>query len=250
MDWIHHFYRRQDALTGCYQLPVSDSDRRRADLVRRWVSEQPAAVLELGCGGGQTASAIADMGSRVVAVDLNPSAVEHARKLAAARDDNQLRIVLGDFYALEYRREFDLVCYFDGFGIGDDADQQRLLKLIARWLRPGGRALIEVYTPWYWAMVAGQEIKYGQARRRYGYDGKASRMLDTWWPDGEPGFAVTQSLRCYSPDELRELAHGTGLALLDIEPGGAVDYARNTFQPSVPLDETMSYLAILAATPD
>jgi SAM-dependent methyltransferase len=245
MDWIHDFYRRQDALTGCYQLSVSDSDRRRADLVQQRLPAHPAAVLELGCGGGQTASAIADRGNRVVAVDLNPSALEHAGNLAALRDDNLLTAVLGDFYALDYRAEFDLVCYFDGFGIGEDDDQQRLLTLISDWLRPGGGALIEVYTPWYWSKVAGREMQFGNAKRRYGYNADGQRMLDTWWPDGNTDSAITQSLRCYSPDELRELASGTALRLIDIKPGGAVDYERNAFLPNVPLDQAMNYLAWL-----
>lgn len=41
-------------------------------------------------------------------------------------------------------------------------------------------------------------------------------MLDTWWPTGDPADAVTQSLRCYSPDDLEYLRDGIGL--VDVQP--------------------------------
>jgi hypothetical protein len=47
------------------------------------------------------------------------------------------------------------------------------------WVEPGGHAVIEVYTPWYWAQAAGRTMTLGTARRRYEFDGLGNRMLDT-----------------------------------------------------------------------
>jgi len=44
-------------------------------------------------------------------------------------------------YDVDIGGPFDAVCYWDGFGIGDDQDQRRLLRRIAGWLAPDGRAL-------------------------------------------------------------------------------------------------------------
>jgi len=70
-------------------------------------------------------------------------------------------------------------------------------------------------------------------------------MLDTWWPGDDESQAVTQSLRCYSPADLRLLLQHTGLTLQSLEPGGAVDYDKHEWHPQVPLEQAMSYVAKL-----
>lgn len=139
---------------------------------------------------------------------------------------------------------FDVVCYWDGFGIGTDADPRKLLKRISGWLRPGGCALIDVYTPWFWAARAGTEQQIRDITRRYGFDTQNCRMLDTWWRTESPEAPVTQSLRCYSPADLRILLEGTGLALKDVKPGGTIDTS-GRFLPEASLAEAMDYTAIL-----
>jgi len=88
-------------------------------------------------------------------------------------------------------------------------------------------------------------MKWEDAARRYDYDADLHRMLDTWWPVDDPSAAVTQSLRCYAPDELRRLLGSTGLALIDVHPGGAYDHDAGVYRERVPLEEAMQYVAIL-----
>ena len=191
------------------------------------------------------ALALADLGHEVVAIDINSDAILNARRLATARPDVQIVLVEGDFYSFNPNARFDVVCYFDGFGIGIDEDQQQLLHRVASWLAEGGRAFIELYTPWYWKRVAGTQIEGPDVSRKYEYDNAGSRMLDTWWPTGTPGDAVTQSLRCYSVDALESLLDGTGLELVDILPGGSYDHETNTYHSVVSLKEAMQYVAVL-----
>ena len=72
------------------------------------------------------------------------------------------------------------------------------------------------------------------------------RMVDRWWPVGDEAQAVSQSLRCYSPDELTTLLEGTGLTLESVESRGAVDFEENRFVENVPFEQAMQYLARLA----
>jgi len=153
--------------------------------------------------------------------------------------------VLADFYGIEPGSKFDVVCYFDGFGIGEDDDQRRLLRRIAGWLKCDGSALIEVYAPRYWATVAGTEMHFDDASRRYEFDMVGSRLLDTWWPNGRPEEAAIQSLRCYAPVDLPLLLRGTGLRLGGVLPGGAVDRASGEYRSQVALEQAMSYLVAL-----
>jgi SAM-dependent methyltransferase len=244
MDWARQFYIRQEQWSGIYTGDVAEEHRRRAAAIGRLAGGGPKRVLELGAGGGQAAAAAADLGHTVVALDLARAALACARRLAAQRPAGALTVVEGDFYTVELAGPFDVVCYWDGFGIGEDDDQRRLLRRIAGWLAPGGRALIDINTPWYWAGAAGRKMQVGQALRRYDFDAEGCRLLDTWWPLDDPAQEVTQSLRCYGPADLRLLLEGTGLALGAVEPGGAL--VGTQYVERAPLRQAMSYVAVLA----
>lgn len=243
MEWVREFYSKQDRWSGVYRRPVSEEDRARAETIRRLSGSGTKRILELGAGGGQAAAATADAGHTVVAVELVPTAATHIRALAATR--RQLHVVEGDFYTVDVPGTFDVVCYWDGFGIGTDTDQQRLFSRISTWIAPNGMALVDVLTPWYWAATAGRGWDVGAANRRYGFDAHECRMLDSWWTGTDESQAVTQSLRCYSPADLRLLLQGTGLRLSLVESGGAVDYDKHDWKPHVPLEQAMSYVAKL-----
>ncbi len=93
-------------------------------------------------------------------------------------------------------------------------------------------------------------MRIGLATRRYDFDGDGCRMLDRWWKTGDESTAVTQSLRCYSPQDLRLLLQGTGLRLESVEPGGRVDYATGRWHAVAPLEQAMVYTAILVHADD
>ena len=245
MNWIEEFYSKQGEWSGAYSGPPTAEHRQKASWVHRYAAGASLRVLELGCGGGQVVAALADLGHRVVGVDLCRTAIAHARILIEDRTDDRATIVEADFYDVALDGPFDVVTYFDGFGVGDDVDQRRLLRRISEWLAPNGRALIEVYTPWYWAPLDGRSMSWNDAERRYTFDAEACRVIDTWWPTGRPNEAVTQTLRCYSPADLRLLLEPTGLELAEVESGGAYNLDTQVFTPTVPLHEAYQYLAVL-----
>ncbi len=249
LDWVAPFYERQHDWLDEYREPtLNERHRAVAATIPRLASPPPGRVLELGAGGGQVAAATADLGYDVVAVELVTSAADHARSFTAESRPGHLTVVTGDFYTVDLDGRFDVVTYWDGFGIGADADQRRLLRRIAAWLRPGGRALIEISVPWTWAARAGRQQQFARAGRRYAFDPEGSRMVDTWWPLGDESAAVSQLLRCYSPADLRLLLEGTGLRLHEIEPGGGFDPATGAWTDYAPLSWAISYVAVLAPT--
>jgi len=240
VEWTQRFYARQDDWSSVYQGQTQPHHHERATLIPRLASPPPGRVLELGAGGGQHAAATADAGYTVTAVEIQPGAAANARRLAETRPG--LSVIEGDFYVAEIPGPFDVVTYWDGFGIGSDADQQRLLKRIAAWLSPDGVALVDTYTPWYAAQSAGHGWPVGEAHREYGFDAEGCRWLDTWRRGEE---TVTQSLRCYSPADLRLLLHGTGLTMEALEPGGGMDWDARSWQPRAALSKAMSFTAVL-----
>ena len=156
-----------------------------------------------------------------------------------------LRVIEGNFLDVDLRERFGLICYWDGFGVGADWQQQTLLGRIKTLLQPHGHAFFEVYTPWYWAQEAGRQSRVGSYRRLAEFDGRHCRMLDTWWPEGSYQARITQSLWCYAPADLEALARAEGLTMEGLTPGGAADHCGTAYISPVPLEKAMSYEADL-----
>ena len=249
MDWVPAFYARQyELLDDAGAWEIQPIHRERAISVQELVAP-PARVLELGAGGGQVAAALADLGYSVVANELLSQVGDRAQELAKLPRAGEMTVVRGDFYEIELDGTFDVICYWDGFGIGTDSDQRALLRRVRTWLAKGGRALIEIYTPWYWAQAVGRSVTLGKAARQYDFDGYGNRMLDTWWRVENPASAFTQSLRCYAPSDLKLLLEGTGLQLVGVMPGGHYDAATDRYEAEAPLERAMSYVATLVPGP-
>lgn len=246
MEWTKDFYHQQ-LVWSCDS--GADLHRLRDDLVDKMVAHQKnkgTKILELGGGTGQFAVAAAKRGYEVTVIDIVPAAARQIEKLAEEHQvERHIRVLEADFYKVVFQERFDVICYWDGFGIGEDADQQQLLHRIADWLKPSGVALIDIYTPWYWGAAAGQEMQMGNISRRYSFDAEGCRMTDTWWQGGEEARAITQSLRCYSPADLQLLMKNIHLELVDLEPGGAMDYEQRGYREQVPLGEAMMFMAKL-----
>jgi len=246
MDWVRPFYEKQHLWSNVYAGDIQAWHRDKAKSILLPDHKPPYRILELGCGGGQMAVSLAALGHDVVAIDMNSDAILNARRLAAAQPNIRISLIEGDFYSFNPGGPFDVICYFDGFGIGTDAAQQRLLHRVSSWLSTEGRAFIEIYTPWYWANVAGTVVEWPDASRRYAFDNAESRLVDTWWKTGYPDTAVTQSLRCYSPEDLEGLLAGVGLRLIDLLPGGSYDHETQTYHPTALLEDAMQFMAVLA----
>jgi SAM-dependent methyltransferase len=243
------FYRYQNRWSKVYFRNISQSDLERVLWINRISGMSSVRILELGAGGGQFAVAACQQGHRVTAIEIEPEFVEHIQKLYQLGSCKNLTIINTDFYTVGLEDVFDLVCYWDGFGIGSDADQRKLLEKISCWLAPGGSVFLEIFTPWYWANIAeGVQFDIGDATRQYGFDAEKSVLTDTWWFKGNPAVKTTQRLRCYSPADMALLLDGCGLTMLEIFPGGKVDYHSGTYTSDVPLNQAMSYIARLVHT--
>lgn len=241
MDWVETFYRAQNEWFGVYLGEVEESHRERAALVDRITDTRTKKILELGAGGGQTAIALAELGHDVSMVELLEESVLHAQKLSHQMKV-ELQIQQGDFYEIDYKSNFDLICYFDSFGIGTDEDQRRLLKRIGTWLKPKGCVIIEAGATWYWGGVAnGRKMDLGACFRQYSFDAQKSRLIDSWWRKDTPEIVVHQSLRCYTPVDFQLLLEGTGLKMVRLEAGGRVDYDNMEFIKDAKLEEAMTY---------
>lgn len=243
------FYRLQNQWSKIYFRNISQGDLDRVLWINRLTGMRGVRILELGAGGGQFSVAACQLNHKVTAVEIEPDFVEHMFNLSTNRSPENLTIVNADFNTVELEGDFDLICYWDGFGLGSDADQRQLLKKISSWLTRDGSVFLEVFTPWFWAnQAAGVIFPIGEAIREYGFDAAKCTVNDTWCLKDNPSLKTTQRLRCYSPAELALLLEGSGLTILENFPGGFVDYGSGTYIPEVPLHQAMSYITRLVHT--
>jgi len=106
-------------------------------------------VLEIGCGAAPCARWLATQGARVAAFDLSTGMLRHAVD-AAERSGIRVPLVQADAEHLPFRSEsVDLAC--SAFGaVPFVADSARLMREVARVLRPGGRWVFSVTHPMRW----------------------------------------------------------------------------------------------------
>lgn len=216
IDWTKEFYTRSRERWG--PSGILPHHQERAAQIARLCGPGKKRVLELGAGAGGAAAAIADLGHDVVAIDIAPPAVAYTQELAAQPRAGTLTAREADFFTATFEDRFDVVAYWNGFGIGADADQRRLLsRIAAEWLAPDGSVLLDVFNPIYWARIAGQETvlatdRAGMFVKRTEFDPVGCRFRESWTAeDDRDGRADVQSLRCYSPADLLLLLEGTGL---------------------------------------
>ncbi|HED64073.1 MAG TPA: class I SAM-dependent methyltransferase [Planctomycetes bacterium] len=126
-------------------------------LAHELAGERPARVLDLGCGNGGFLPGLAEIADRVFPSDISAESLVHCA------DRGFPGGVVSSGYALPYADEsFDLVCMFDA--IEHIEDDQRVLREVARILKPGGRILVTV--PAYQFLYANND-RIAQHYRRY-----------------------------------------------------------------------------------
>ncbi|MGB8983732.1 MAG: class I SAM-dependent methyltransferase [Anaerolineales bacterium] len=253
--WIKDFYDQAGVWWGA-DPQEAGVHQTRLQTVERLCGQGPKKVLELGAGPGATAAAFADAGHDVTAVELSPARADYARELTRTARKGSLTVLEADFYTVGLKERFDVICVWETFGLGTDADQRRLLKRIANeWLQPEGSVLMEVYSPVRPAREAGTERRLPPLKgvpgsvemiNRCHFDPLHSRWIDEWIPVEAPEKALAQAIRCYTPADFLLLLEGTCLAVQHIEVDGHVpDVKSNTIGVSGPLMDEWCYLVQL-----
>ena len=105
-------------------------------------------VLEIACGGGQSAAYLATRGARVTGVDFSSEQLAHARALAEAKKLH-VRFIESNVEDLSMLADSSIDIAFSAYALGFVEDIRRTFSEIRRVLRPGGLFAFSWMSPLY-----------------------------------------------------------------------------------------------------
>lgn len=113
-------------------------------LIRELSLQSSMRILDLGCGRGAIANALARLGMEVVGADITHGFLEIARAEAAC-EGLKVQYVLRDMREISWDEEFDAVLLiFSTLGYFGGGDNLRILENIARALKYGGLLCFDI----------------------------------------------------------------------------------------------------------
>lgn len=170
-------------------------------------------VLDVGCGPGRHAHALAERGIEVHGIDIAERFVALATEHAPAGATFE-RL---DARVLPFDAEFDAAISLcqGAFGLLGGDDDGRVLEGMARALRPGGRLAVSGFSAYF-------QVRWLEEGDRFDADAGVNHERTTLKdPDGaEAEFDLWTT--CFTPRELRLLAARAGLevdAVWSVTPG-------------------------------
>ena len=172
-------------------------------------------VLDVGCGPGRHAHALARLGIEVVGVDISQRFVD----LAAAAAPPGARFQRADARALRFDAEFDAAISLcqGGFGLVGE-DDPSVLEGMVRAVRPGGRLALSAFSSYFAVRFLEEGDTFDAAagvnheRTTIRNEGGDEREVDLW-------------TSCFTPRELRLLCARSGLSVDAIHAVTPGDYA-------------------------
>lgn len=120
----------------------------------------PESILDLACGDGRFASAMADRGHDVVGVDRSPEMIRRARERTGSGDSTEFREA--DVRDLDIGREFDAAtCWYNSVNYLVEPDDLRAcFQQTADVLRDGGLFVFDVSTRYHLAENVARHPSY------------------------------------------------------------------------------------------
>lgn len=226
-DHLHWFEPLADHMGSAYlRYSFTKGTRQEVEFLIGALGLEPGMrVLDVGCGPGRHALALAERGIAVHGIDISQTFVDIANRAAHPLATFE-RLDARD---LPFEAQFDaVVCLCQGaFGLmtanGDDVV---VLRAMSTALRAGGRLALSAFSSYF-------AVKY-HAGAEFDADSGVSHERTTIKDEAGAGIEVSLWTGCYTPRELRLLCAAVGLGvdgISSVEPGAYGGAAPTTESP-------------------
>ena len=217
-DWTKKFFRAPVFTPGGPEA-VAAAPMEVAALWRTLKLKPGSRLLDLACGTGRHSLIAARRGANVVGVDKTAAYIMEARRKVKALPN--CRFVVGDMRCLTFKNEFDAaINLWTSFGYFEKySDDVKVLKGVARALKPGGLFLIDLID-FAWIKMNGQPRRWD--RRADGSyllqdvewtEGNDPKTLNAWTilRPGKPELRTRFTVRGYDKARLCAALRSAGL---------------------------------------
>lgn len=125
--WNPHLYQENHTFVWEHGRGVLD-----------WLAPQPGErILDVGCGTGQLAATVAEVGAKIVGLDASQPMIDQAR-----RNYPGLEFITGDVRTMAFSQEFDAV--YSNAVLHWVHEAAQAAHAMATALKPGGRLVVEL----------------------------------------------------------------------------------------------------------
>lgn len=152
-----------DVVTYGFDIP-------REDQLKLLGHVEGKRVLDLGCGAGSNAVALARAGAKVIAVDASAEQIAEAR-VAAERAELKLEVHHAPLAELAFVRADTIDAAVSAYGLADVADIDRVFRQVDRVLKPESHFVLSLPHPAW--LVIGQDPE--------------RRVVRSYWDDAPVG---------------------------------------------------------------
>jgi SAM-dependent methyltransferase len=192
---------------------------------------QGQRILDLGCGSGHNALALALAGAKVIAVEPDADRADLARE-RANRSDQRLEVHVAELHELAFLRADSIDAAYSVFALQRTGDLGRMLRQVHRVLKPEAALVLSVAHP--------------AARAQLDHTGKldANRGVHRSWFDPSPQQAPGELVDPVEAVDSAVIEHPRSLADLFL------NLTRANFRVDTVLEADSAPEAPLAAPPE
>ena len=235
-DWFTDYFTEEyaqlilDAITP-------EFTKAQVDLLEDLLTLQPTDnILDVCCGKGRHALALARKGYQVTALDFVPAYTDSIQKTVDA-ENLTVQTITMDVRQISFERQFDKAyLMFTSFGYFSDAENEYLLLRLQHSLNKGGLLLVDIENRDYilknFIYEKWREKEFGLLLERHKFFPETSRQMTRrvqYFKDGSQKESL-RDLRLYSLHELLHLAKKAELKPIKI----VGDYNGKPFQINSP----------------
>lgn len=184
-------------------------------------------ILDLACGFGRHALALARKGFSVVGVDITKDFIDDAIREAHS-SSLAIDFIQADIRELQYTNEFDVVLNLADGAIGyleNDEENLKIFDVIAKALRPGGKHFMDICNAEHAErFFPKRDWDIGTktlSLPEFDWDQETRRMLFSNWEitfgqtARKPGSIAATSTRLYAKSELEVILHQRGMEIIN-----------------------------------